>query len=382
MGSTNELIILLLQFFGIAYLVLIALYTWGWFRMKAFRPGDKDPAQFLSVLIAARNEEESIGDCLSSLLAQNYPAGMYEIIVADDRSEDGTAALVEKFIREHPDHFLHLLRPEPEDGSGKKAAIARAVKKCKGSLIVSTDADCVMGNRWLINIASYYEKHRPKMISGPVAFQREKNMFSKLQSLEFLSLIASGAGSVAIHSPIMCNGANLVFEKKAYLAVKEDNADENFMSGDDVFLMLKIRNRYGKHAVQFLKSREALVYTMASNSFGAFLKQRLRWVSKSKGYTNLGIITASLLIYLFNYMIFASFLLSFWIPGLIIPSFLALAFKSLVDLPILLGITAFAKKQSLMWLFLPLQILYVPYIAIVGLVGNLVRVNWKGRTGR
>ncbi|MDZ7742792.1 MAG: glycosyltransferase [Bacteroidota bacterium] len=382
MGSTSELIILLLQFFGIAYLVLIALYTLGWFRMKTFRTGEKDPAQFLSVLIAARNEEENISECLTSLLAQNYPAGLYEIIVVDDRSEDGTAALVEKIIREHPDHSLHLLRLRPGESAGKKAAIARAVEKSKGPLLISTDADCVMGPQWLRNIASCYEKHHPMMIPGPVAFHGEKSWFARLQSLEFLSLVASGAGSVGIHSPIMCNGANLAFEKQAYLKVKGLSHDEQFMSGDDVFLMLKIRKQFGKDAVQFLKSREALVYTTPSKSFAAFLRQRLRWVSKSKGYTNLGIITASLLIYLFNYMIFASFLLSIWIPGLILVSLLALVFKSLVDLPILLGITSFAKKQSLMWFFLPLQILYVPYIAIVGLLGNLVRVNWKGRYGR
>ena len=381
MEINYALIYLLMQFFSILYLLLIGIYTFGWFRLKRYKTAGADPQVFISIIIAARNEEKNILPCLSSILKQHYPASLFEVIVVDDQSEDQTAKRVEQFIQEHKEYKIHLVGIRENERSGKKEAIARGVEKSKGHLLLTTDADCSMGPEWLKNMAGFYEKERPAMISGPVSYHGEKGFFQKIQSLEFLSLIASGAGAASVNAPIMCNAANLAFEKEAYLKVKEDTTDEKFMSGDDVFLMLKIRKYYGNNSVKFLKSHEAIVHTFAKKKFGSFLHQRLRWVSKSKGYTNLGIITASLIIYLFNYLVFAAFILSIWLPGLLVPSLLMLLVKSLIDLPILLGITSFTRKQDLMIWFPLLQILYIPYISVIGLAGNLVRYSWKGRNG-
>ena len=55
---------------------------------------------FISVLVPARNEEEKIGRCIESLLAQNYPH--FEIVVIDDRSTDNTAKIIQSYV----DHFF------------------------------------------------------------------------------------------------------------------------------------------------------------------------------------------------------------------------------------------------------------------------------------
>ena len=74
------------------------------------------------------------------------------------------------------------------------------------------------------------------MIVGPVSFHQEKSFFQKIQSLEFLSLIAMTAGAIKTGHPIMCNGANLAYEKQAFFDVGGFGIDR-FSSGDDVFLL-------------------------------------------------------------------------------------------------------------------------------------------------
>ena len=218
------------------------------------------------------------------------------------------------------------------------------------------------------------------MIAGPVSFHQEKTWFDKMQSLEFLSLIASGAGSIAIQSPIMCNGANLVYEKEAYDTARASRKDEKILSGDDVFLMLTIKKIFGQNAVRFLKSEKAIVQTKAQKSFPDFFSQRIRWVSKAKAYTNLSIIFTSLSVYFFNYAIFAAFLLSIWFPGIFNSALIMLFIKIISDLPILLGISKFMKKTSYLWYYPMLEIVYVIYISLIGIIGNFAKFNWKGRS--
>ena len=220
------------------------------------------------------------------------------------------------------------------------------------------------------------------MIIGPVCFHKDNSTFKKIQNLEFLSLIVSGAGAAKISHPIMCNGANLAFSKSAYSKVMTNEKEENFISGDDIFLMLKIKRKYGSQAIHFLKSYDAIVYTEAKNTFKDFFDQRIRWVSKSRGYSSISLILTSLIIYIFNYFLLAGAILSFFFPELISYTLILFLIKCIIDLPILFGITKFVKRKKLLFFFLPLQLIYILYISIIGFVGNFLKFEWKGRNGK
>ena len=95
---------------------------------------------FISVVIAARNEAHNILECLTDMLKQEYPHGHFEVIIADDHSEDNTVDLCRKFIASHPDLAI-TLDARPGSEKGKKAALARAISRSNGELILATDAD-------------------------------------------------------------------------------------------------------------------------------------------------------------------------------------------------------------------------------------------------
>ncbi len=375
METFYSLIYLLFSLFCIGYFLLIAFHTYGWFTMKEFKTTDK-PSVSASIIIPARNEMENIANCLSDILNQSYSSNFFEIIVVDDHSDDQTSKTAKNILNNYQNGKVISL---PDTEKGKKAAIKTGVDNASGKLIITTDADCRFNKDWLKSIVSFYEAEKPKIISGPVAFHNEKNAFEKMQSLEFMSLIASGAGAISIGAPILCNGANLAYEKKAFEAVNGFKSDSQYFSGDDIFLLLKIRKRFGKDAIRFIKDKNSIVYSLSQKTLKSFIQQRIRWVSKSKGYTNLAIILASLLVYLFNYGIFAGLILSIWFEGLFLFSVILFIIKLLIDLPIMTGISLFMKKAGMLWYYIPVQILYLPYVSIIGFIGNFITFKWKGR---
>jgi hypothetical protein len=53
--------------------------------------------------------------------------------------------------------------------------------------------------------------------------------------------------------------------------------------------------------------------------------------------------------------------------------------KILIDLPVLVSFTGFAQRKNLLWFYIPLQILYVIYVSLIGIAGNILSYRWKGR---
>ncbi len=172
---------------------------------------------FVSVIIPARNEEKNIHDCLQSVTTQTYPKHLFEIIVVDDFSTDGTARIVTSF----GDKNVSLLSLEnfTENGiinSYKKKAIEIAVSKARGDLIITTDADCVVPVTWLQTIVSFYETYDPVFIAAPVAFYSETNFLKIFQSLDFMTLQGITGAAVYKKFHCMCNGANLAYRKDVF----------------------------------------------------------------------------------------------------------------------------------------------------------------------
>jgi chlorobactene glucosyltransferase len=123
-------------------LVLFLICVWNLciLREKKYIP-IKDELPFVSVLIPARNEEQNIGNALSSLLKQDYPD--YEVIVLNDNSTDKTGEIIESAVSKQP--RLKILNGKPliEGWTGKCFACKQLYEASKGEYILFTDADTV-----------------------------------------------------------------------------------------------------------------------------------------------------------------------------------------------------------------------------------------------
>ncbi len=92
----------------------------------------------VSVIIPARNEEANIARCVRSVANQR---GVREIIVADDHSEDATAAILEDLKKEIPQLRTIRLESLPPGWVGKTYAAASAAGRAQGDWLLFTDAD-------------------------------------------------------------------------------------------------------------------------------------------------------------------------------------------------------------------------------------------------
>lgn len=371
-----SLIIIVFTIIAILYIFLIKIYTLGWKKTEQYICVPVIPKTKVSIIIPVRNEEKNIKSCLKNIEKQKYPLELLELIIVDDNSTDKTFNIVSEYIKTKKN--VYLFKNEKNNIS-KKSAIEKGVGHSSGELIITTDADCFAGEKWIETIVNFYEKYHPKMIVSPVCFYKDKGFFKKFQTFEFFSLIASGAGAIKIKKPIMCNGANLAYQKKVFSEVNGFSGNKKYVSGDDVFLLQKIAKKHPGSSIKFLKNYDAVVFTEPQKTLKDFINQRLRWTSKTKAHTNSWIIFNAVVVYLFNLILISGLILSFFFQNFWIIVLLLFIIKFIVDFPILYDTAKFFKRKKLLWLYLPIQIIYSFYIVFIGLFGNFINFEWKGR---
>jgi len=105
--------------------------------------------RLVSVIIPAYNEQDSISDCLDSVLNQATDPELYEIILVDNASTDATA----KIARDKG------VRVISEQKKGYVYAIRKGVEVSEGAILAFTDADCRVPFDWLSKILEYFEKY-------------------------------------------------------------------------------------------------------------------------------------------------------------------------------------------------------------------------------
>ena len=355
--------------FTALYLICIAAFTFGLFNLKErFHSINKNNLVKVSVLIAARNEEKNIEKLLESLKKQSFSKELFEVIIVNDHSTDNTDEIINDFINKNKELDVKLLKAEKK---GKKHAISQALHSAINELVIVTDADCVLNDLWIESIVGFYQEEKCKMILAPVLLSPAENLFEKMQVLEHLSLIGSTAGSASIGFPVMCNGANMAYERKAALEVEKFRKDFDIPSGDDMFLLEQFVKCYGHNNVKFLLSKSAVVKTKTCKTIKDFFRQRRRWVSKTKSYTSWKVIVTALIVLFFNLSIISLLVSAFFVPALWSIYILLTLLKFFIDFPLLKNITNFMNQGSLLKWVLPLEIIYPFYVVFTALSGTI-----------
>ena len=331
------------------------------------------PFTKISIVIAARNEEDNIGKLLASIESQTYPKQLFEVIVIDDHSTDNTTNIVKNF------QFVKLIHLQLDSiNSYKKKAIETGIEAASGDLIVTTDADCIVPENWLKTIASYKRETNAVFIAAPVAMEYNSGLLQTFQSLDFLVLQGITAASVQKRFHNMCNGANLAYERKVFYEVNGFTNIDHIASGDDMLLMQKISQHFPRK-ISYLLSKEAIVTTQAAKTWKEFFSQRIRWASKATNYNDLKIFSALFLVYFFNCSLLALGIAGFWNNNLWWGFASILISKIIVELLFLYPVARFYNKTDLLKLFPLFQPLHILYTIIAGWLGAFGSFEWKGR---
>jgi len=357
--------------FLLLYLVLVLSYYLGWKDSKRY-PDRLNIFPKVSIVIALRNEEIRIERLLNNLESQIYPEDKLQFVLINDHSSDNTLSLLQNYKAKNL-----IVFDMPEGNFGKKNAITKGVQISDGEIILVTDADCTFSSNWIKTMVAYFVNDKIKLVSGPVAFHRKGGIFHNLQALEFSSLIGSGAGSIGRNNAIFCNGANMAYKKEVFVELNTYNNNDT-VSGDDVFLLHSIKQRYNDGIV-FARDRNAIVNTDALNTLSDFINQRKRWTAKSSSYKDSSTIYTSFIVFFTNLSLLSLFV-SCFIDMQILNYFVAFyLIKFIVDLIFLVPILNFFKSKDLIKLIFPFELIYSFYIVYIVVLSLTNSFEWKGR---
>lgn len=361
------------------YALFIIALTIGFIKIKSFKPNGNLAQTNFSVIVPFRNEAENLPVLLAYISALKYNLNLVEFIFVDDDSNDASVEIIHNFFK-NTKHVkalkFNVLQNIRQSNSPKKDAIATAISKAKHNWIVTTDADCILPKKWLTTLDNFIVEKKPKMVVAPVNYKVNDTFLEQFQLLDFMSLQGSTIGGFGIHFPFLCNGANLAYQKEEFLKLNGFNGNNAIASGDDIFLFEKFKNT-DKKAVQFLKSRDAIVTTFPVTSWKNLIHQRIRWAAKTSNLKSTLVKAIGILVFLMNLSIILSLFLKFNFGFFL----LILVLKISVDVLLFLPTVKFYKheKSFIKW-YLISSVLYPFFSVFIVLKSLFANYNWKGRT--
>lgn len=359
--------------FASVLVTLVMLYAAGimatalvaWFARQRTTPGKRP---FVSVIVAARNEEHNIGRCLESLSRLSWPHELLEVIVVNDRSDDATPAIVSDYASRFP--FVTLLSATPGTGhlAGKTNAVTQGIDASRGEIIMMTDADCSVPPSWIEETVKYYTDDSIGLVPGFTAI-RHRNLFEAIQTIDWFGLFTVASATNSLGFPVTAVGTNFTVRRAAYDAVGGFRGIP-FSVTEDYALFHAVTSHPDYRAV-FPMDASALVTSEPCPTWKDLYRQRKRWFTGGKGmdFASMGIFGV---IWVMHVLLMTAFVID---PGIALT---ALAIKACAD--VLLVLPALIRfRQPGLLLVLPFYELYffayvVAFPPIVLVHGNVV---WK-----
>lgn len=363
------------SFMALYVLILVVLSAGLLFY---YSPRSKEKNPFVSVIIAARNEEKHILDCLRSLLTQTYPRELFEVIVVNDRSTDQTGVIVESFQKEFTHLHVITVTTISSAMAPKKHALNEGIKRAKGEIIVCTDADCRPEENWLLSMVSCFTEGIGMAVGfSPIEPKKRFSFIDNFVALDSLALASLAAAGSAYGMTLTATGRSLAYRKRVFDEVGGFSKIARFVSGDDDLLLGLVKKT--RWRTVYCIGDNALVPTDPPDSFGAFVHQKIRQASKGRHYGFK--MTAGLaLFYIYNVLMIS------YVPANIIITndmdqklfYLSLWIIKLISDLLLLTIGAWRFGRFRFISLYPLIALVHPlYITIFGAWGLFGKIEWK-----
>ncbi len=360
---------------SVIYSCLVIILLGGLFRL---RQGKNRHRYQVSVVVAARDEQDSIGACLSALRSQTYPPECFEVVVVDDRSTDGTAETVRRYIREDPRIRLIGTAAEPGPLRGKKRALQSGIESSRGEIILITDADCRPARTWIETMVRHFQP-RVGLVAGHVR-QGGHRWWHRWRYLERLAMSAVAAGSMAWGYGVTATGGNLGYRKELFRQVGGFRDLAEPLSGDDD-LFVQLAARRTSWRLRYAFEPEAAVETDPPADPRGFLTQERRRTSKGRFYPS-GVKAAAGMAFLLNLGLIITVPPALAGAGTGPMPLLALGLKSVCELLLLLKAGWLLDERRTILVFPLLAVLHPLYFVLFALWGTLGGYRWKSAAGR
>lgn len=357
------------------YFLIILWFILGTLKKSKAKVSDEP---FISVIIAAHNEENNLANCLKALVEQNYPKENYEIIVVNDRSEDQTENIINRWKAQNKLIRSAKISTLPNNYFPKKNALRTGINLSKGDILCFTDADCVPSPNWVKNCSAAFGQGITMVIGlAPLvpANLSKTPLWQLLMVYESWFLAFTSVSAIHNNFPLTCTGRNLGYRKRTFLQLAGFSNISHSLSGDDDLLMHQFQ-KSGEGRITAITKPDSIVISSTAQTIRHLWRQKTRHFSAGKFYPiekkvfyliwnvcNIFITVLPILALCFNFISFTF-------------SLLILLAKLIIDF--IFHVVGFKKykKLSLIKYFLLFEFIYPFYILIVGNVGLLKKPEW------
>jgi cellulose synthase/poly-beta-1,6-N-acetylglucosamine synthase-like glycosyltransferase len=363
--------ILVLLGITFVYVLAISCLIYGFAKINTFEYIGLPPKNSFTIIVPFRNEAENMPVLLESFSKLNYPADLFEVMLVDDESEKVFS------VQSKTVFSLQIVKNIRTSNSPKKDAITTAMQLVKTDWVITTDADCVVPENWLLSLDNFIQLNPISMIAGAVTYNCQNSFLHHFQQLDLASLQGATIGSFGIKNGFICNGANFAYTKSFFQELNGFDGNNNIASGDDVFLLQKALSQYPEK-VAYLKSKDFIVTTKPVNDWKSLFYQRVRWASKTTSYQIAFGKRLGVLVFLMNLSFVYAFVLMLF--GFFPWFFLGLLFviKFVIDTVLIKRTNNFLTTNKIRYLFL--SSLWYPFFSTaVALYSLFGKYEWKGR---
>lgn len=354
--------------------LFLIFLLWG-LRRKS--PVNSNWKPTVSVLVAARNEEDELPKCLDSLSQQSYPEELCEFIIIDDASTDRTADIVREWSRKDSRFKLQPLQDDPRREMGpKKRALNAGFNICNGAIILVTDADCRHHSNWISTIVRQYDDET-SAVCGPVRLISSRNFWERLTAFESIINNILNAAVIGAGCALSCFGANFSYRREAFQTLGGFDTGGSSLSGDDDLFLQKLRQ--AKRRIRFAESPEAVVITGAPSTAKSAWSRKRRHLSAGRRYQAHWIILAGIIyIACLTTVVLAILkLFSAYDGDLIVISWGS--FSTLLLLIYIVGSRRFHYYRWIFWAVIT-AVVFPLVFSIIHPLTLLPAPPWKGRT--
>jgi len=337
---------------------------------------------FLSIIVAARNEEKNILQLLQCLTRQTYTP--CEIIIINDRSTDSTARLISDFQEKYSNITCINITSLQNDMPAKKNALRAGIESSKGEIICFTDADCFPPPHWAeelvqcfrpdVGLVAGYSPYQIPLGTISTAGLFHSIFFDFIAYEEFRAAIWS-AGSIGWNIGWLCTGRNLAYRRKVYDEVHGFEKIKMSVSGDDD-LFLQLVRRQTDWKIRYVHSPESFVPTLPPMDFWSLVEQRKRHFSAAKFFT-LPMMLFFFFYHASNFLLLISPLLLF-IDFAILPVLITVVcVKLLADSVLFKYSNRIFGADTFQRSFILMEALYIVYNSFMGPLGFFRKFAWK-----
>ena len=322
----------------------------------------------ISILIAARNEEATILDCLQAITQLDYPSDAVEVLIGNDQSTDRTGATVADFIAEKPNFQLFTIIESRAGLVGKANVLAQLGNRAQGQLLFFTDADTQVTPEWLSEMSRQFTK-TVGVVTG-VTLPEGPKLFHKLQTIDWLYNLTLTHLISSVGVPVTAMGNNMAVSRAAYEAIGGYESLPFSVVEDYTLFQAIVAKGYD---FRNLLSEQVLAHTKPVDTFRAFLQQRKRWM---RGATSLPV---WMVVSLYAQYLAAPLLL---LLALFSPVFaIALYVVKLFIQTLVISFGLGRIRQTNLW---PYALLFEIYQLIIGPLSVFfyllpTPIEWKGR---